>query len=350
MSEIKQFVNVQNIENWNDAAKESVKNNGQIAFVPKIESTDETEGNQVSCLFANGETFGDGAWTNKTVLKEGFKVMGVTVGNLKDGDTIDGGLTIEDILKRILMKTIDVTATKPSGVLKFGSANAANKTVEMGSTFATTLGNTFTDGKFTGNSGYNYTLAAGCTQTGVVFYDGSDVVDANYSKVIKSTTKLKAIVSYSANTKTPKKNTGDNSNVTIPAGTFTAQLSNNQLVTITPAYYAFYKTFASGATENAPVSSAQANGYTTNFSNPSKFEIKDSNSVAKIVIYTRSTIKDVQYVTPVMGQPWTPQVTSAQVILLPNGEEQKDYKKYVIATADGSNFAGGAGCYISITY
>ena len=338
---------------------------GVVALMTKIE---EIESSIQGMDYDNG-TSADSVYVAKVTQKDGkistvtksiseiqnsttqdIKVIGVTVGTLKDGDTIASGSSMEDVLKRMLCKEIDVTATKPSGVLKFGDVNATNKTVEMGSTFATILGNTFTDGKFTGDSGYSYTLPAGCTQTSVVFYDGSDVVNANYSKVIKSTTKLKATVSYSANANTPKKNTGDNSDVTIPAGSFTAQLSNNQPVTITPTYYAFYKTFASGAAENTPVSSTQNNGYTTSFSNPETFNIPNSNSIAKVVIYTRSTIKDVQYVTPVMGQTWIPQVTLAQVIKLPNGEDQKDYKKYVIKTADDTNFAGGSGCYISIEY
>lgn len=54
-----------------------------------------------------------------------------------------------------------------------------------------------------------------------------------------------------------------------------------------------------------------------------------------------------------MGQDWTTSnttKTTAQVIKLPNGNDQSDYNKYVIATADNSNFPVGQGCYVSITY
>lgn len=132
-------------------------------------------------------------------------------------------------------------------------------------------------------------------------------------------------------------------------------LSSSNSAKVTGKYYTFYKTFASGVAVTAPESSAKPNGYTANFTAPTNFDlnIAESKSFSKIVIYTRRTIKEVKYVTPVMGQDWTTSNTTkitAQVIKLPNGNNQSDYNKYVIATADDSNFPVGAGCYVSITY
>lgn len=132
-------------------------------------------------------------------------------------------------------------------------------------------------------------------------------------------------------------------------------LSNSNSAQVTGKYYTFYKTFASGVAVTAPESSAKLNGYTKSFTAPTNFDlnIQESKSFSKIVIYTRRTIKEVKYVTPVMGQDWTTSnttKTTAQVIKLPNGSDQSDYNKYVIATADDSNFPVGAGSYVSITY
>ena len=178
------------------------------------------------------------------------------------------------------------------------------------------------------------------------------MVDANYSKDIKSATTLKATVSYSANANTPKKNTGDNSNVAIAAGQF-----DTAPVTITPAYYTFYKTFASGAAkETDPVSSADAydRGYEISFIAPTEFDLNvaAANSFSKIVIYTTGTIKNVFCDIPPLKQDWTTSNTikTTVTINLPNGSGQLDYNKYVIATPDDSNLPVGTENKISINY
>ena len=76
---VKQFLKVQNFNNWTDDKKNEVNEKGQIVFVPGATRSDVVD---VNAIYANGDVFGDGALSNKTVLTQGFKVEGGPLSDL----------------------------------------------------------------------------------------------------------------------------------------------------------------------------------------------------------------------------------------------------------------------------
>lgn len=160
--------------------------------------------------------------TANTELSKDITVTGVTVGNLADGATLTKGMTLDQILTQILMKEIDVQATNPS--VKITSTGTAAGTYEVGTPVSVTLGNTYTDGKFTGKTGYNYDLAAGCAQGAVTYKKGSTNLESNTDSFVltEGTTTYKCTSAYGASTAQPVTNFGNNSSVTIAAGTATS--------------------------------------------------------------------------------------------------------------------------------
>ena len=160
--------------------------------------------------------------TANTELSKDITVTGVTVGNLADGATLTKGMTLDQILTQILMKEIDVQATNPS--VKITSAGTAAGTYEVGTPISVTLGNTYTDGKFTGTTGYNYNLAAGCAQGAVTYKKGSTNLESNTDSFVltEGTTTYKCTSAYGASTNKPVTNFGNESTVSIAAGTATS--------------------------------------------------------------------------------------------------------------------------------
>lgn len=156
--------------------------------------------------------------TANTELSKDITVTGVTVGNLADGTTLTAGMTLDQILTQILMKEIDVTATKPS--VKITSTGTTAGTYEVGTEISVTLGNTYTDGKFTGQTGYSYTLAAGCEQGAVTYKKGNANLTGNTDSVVlaEGTTTYKCSSAYGASTAKPVTNFDNESSVSIAAG------------------------------------------------------------------------------------------------------------------------------------
>lgn len=118
MSEIvKQFLKVQNFNNWTDDKKNEVNENGQIVFVPGATRSDVVD---VNAIYANGDVFGDGALSNKTVLTQGFKVEGGPLSDLlkdKGITEIEEGTNLQDLLKSLFCVELwpqRITVTRPA--------------------------------------------------------------------------------------------------------------------------------------------------------------------------------------------------------------------------------------------
>lgn len=118
MSEIvKQFLKVQNFNNWTDDKKNEVNENGQIVFVPGATRSDVVD---VNAIYANGDVFGDGALSNKTVLTQGFKVEGGPLSDLlkdKGITEIEEGTNLQDLLKSLFCVELwpkKITVTQPA--------------------------------------------------------------------------------------------------------------------------------------------------------------------------------------------------------------------------------------------
>lgn len=178
---------------------------------------------------------------DKLMTTKDITVTGVTVGNLSNGATIPAGTDIMALLAQMLAKELGVSATKPSAKLTGDTTKTVEKgTVISGKTYTVT----YTDGKYTGATGYNYTLAAGCTPTSATFsgVTGTQSQDGNVFSLVandftvNSAVTVSASVAYDAASNVPV--TNFNNEVTtglIGSGSASATGS----ITYTPQLYWF---------------------------------------------------------------------------------------------------------------
>lgn len=176
----------------------------------------------------------------KLCLNEDIKVMGVTVGNLKDGIILQKGDDLQTILQKILCKTIDVSAEHPTANLTPNQTTS----LEYGSKIADTpMTITLTQGKFVGDTGYSYTKNMDCKITAATIDSADATIAANgltatYTVPAFTLTAAKTVrgtASVGANTVVPVKNDGTNSSVTYAGGVITC----NGQRTWNPVYKAF---------------------------------------------------------------------------------------------------------------
>jgi hypothetical protein len=87
-------------------------------------ATQQVGAKQAGSIYKGGEIVGSTV-TDKLYIDSSVTVTGVTVGNFKDGDVIAPGTSVSEILQKMLMKEIDVTATKPTATLNLAGTPAA---------------------------------------------------------------------------------------------------------------------------------------------------------------------------------------------------------------------------------
>ena len=165
------------------------------------------------------------AVNSKLEDENGIKVMGVNVGNLHDGDTIESGSTIWDVIRRMLTNVIDVHSVTPKITL---NSTISDRKYEVGTTITQTFSVSYTDGKFVGDSGYAYDVNAGCTEGATTYYkDGVAIQGSTNTTTFTGTGNVvfSADTEYSASSVTPKKNDGSDSSVTISSGTATSSIT-----------------------------------------------------------------------------------------------------------------------------
>ena len=186
------------------------------------------------------------------IVNEDFQVTGVTVGNFNDGHWVrakkpDGTPhTTWEVLQEMLTKVIDVIANKPT--ITLNSTSSVTK-VEVGTTLTQTFSVTYTDGYFSGQSGYTYHQNAGCAQGETIYKRGNTIIGTTDTYTFASVGNVifKAETDYGASTNTPVKNDGSESEVSIDGGTTTATR------TINVDKKMFYGNVASKITDNASV-------------------------------------------------------------------------------------------------
>lgn len=151
-------------------------------------------------------------------------VTGVTVGNLTNGSVIPEGSTLTEFLELMLCKTIGVKSISPSVVLTGESLGA---TYEVGTTVNMQLGYVFTDGKFVGETGYNYSVNAGCAVKEALYSKNGTVLGSSNDTLVipEGDTKYSVSVKYDASTVTPVNNMGTELVNVIAAGTATSTKS-----------------------------------------------------------------------------------------------------------------------------
>lgn len=173
---------------------------------------------------------------DKLVTTEEIIVTGVNVGNLSNGTVIPAGTDIMGFLAKMLAKELGVSATKPSAKL----AGDSNATVEKGTVLSGKVYTaTYTDGKYTGVSGYSYTQAAGCPMNGCTWSGviGTETVNGNVYTMtagditVNETVTIKATIAYGAATNVPKTNFGND----VTTGLITAGNAVTSTIIYTPS-------------------------------------------------------------------------------------------------------------------
>lgn len=157
-------------------------------------------------------------------LDEAITVMGVSVGTLANGSTLKKGMSLSDILKKILIREIDAkVGAKPSVTIGVTGVTS-NGTYEVGTSLTATLSHTYTDGKFVGaDSLYQYNLAAGCAEGATTYkFDTTTVTSPHSLVVTEGSHTFNCTTTYGASTASPVKNNGTASTVSIPAGSATS--------------------------------------------------------------------------------------------------------------------------------
>lgn len=203
--------------------------------INKSMDANATEGSEKYGSIYKGDKILGTTEANKLYTTDELVVTGVTVGNLSNGTTIAAGSDIMGILTKMLMKELGVSATKPSAKL----AGDTTKTVEKGTVISgKTYTATYTDGKYTGVSGYTYTLAAGCEPTGVTWtgVTGTESKNGNvYSivandQVINNAVTISASIAYNAASNIPV----TNFNNSVSTGLIGSGSASTSSITYTP--------------------------------------------------------------------------------------------------------------------
>ena len=218
--------------------------------------TEETIGSKQSGNLYKGDKLVASTATDKLFLDEKVTVTGVTVGNFTSGKEIPAGTSISEILKQMLMKEIDVTATKPTSTLNLAGAPIPGS-YEAGTKISVTPSHTYVDGKFTGQSGYSYNLTAGCAEGSTTLKKGTAVINEGEVQTFTlgvETVNFTCTTAYGASSNVPKTNFGNDSKVKIDSGT---------TVTATKSYVGFANMFVvhvdndSAAIDSALIRSSQ---------------------------------------------------------------------------------------------
>lgn len=152
-------------------------------------------------------------------LDEAITVMGVSVGTLANGSVLKKGLSLSEILKKILIREIDVKiGFYPTTTINVGGVTKGG-TYEVGTPLTATLSNTYKDGVFVGaDSLYQYSLAAGCAVLSTTYsFDTTTVTSPHSLVVTEGSHAFKCTVAYGGSRAKPKKNNGTESVVKIPA-------------------------------------------------------------------------------------------------------------------------------------
>lgn len=157
-------------------------------------------------------------------LDDDITVMGVSVGTLANDSKLNKGMSLSDILKKILIREIDAAVgAKPSVTIGVAGVTSSG-TYEVGTPLTATLSHTYTDGKFVGaDSLYQYNLAAGCAEGATTYkFDTTTVTSPHSLVVTEGSHTFNCTTTYDASTASPVKNNGEASAVSIPAGTATS--------------------------------------------------------------------------------------------------------------------------------
>lgn len=154
----------------------------------------------------------DGDITVDTSIENDIKVTGVNIGSYKDGETITARTSVEEILRNILTNKIGVKISKPKLTMYLDDSGP----FEVGETVKGYIKVYYQDGQFIGETGYDYTLSAGCSTPENYIYkmNGVDLENNSYNipSISEGTTTFTVTGTYGQSINTPVDNTGEELN------------------------------------------------------------------------------------------------------------------------------------------
>lgn len=272
-------------------------------------------------------------------LDETITVMGVSVGTLVNGSTLEKGKSLSEILKQILIREIGaMVGAYPSTKLNV-SGVASGGTYEVGTSLTATLSHTYTDGKFAGaDSLYQYNLAAGCAE-GITTYnfDTTNVTSPHTFVVTEGSHMMNCKTAYGASTAKPKKNNGTASSVSIPAGTATSAIFS-----FTGKFYGYvgYSTKTAGSQfDSASIKKlAAAKQYLTVNGSTTLLSGGATSDGTSIVIAVPATYK-LAGIQNSLGVSILENFNAPVNVNYTNGETTTAYKVYVYPITSGAKVA-----------
>lgn len=281
-------------------------------------------------------TSADGVFTAETALDADITVMGVTVGAIGNNVKLTKGMTLSEVLKKILIKEIDVNKANPTTTIKVTGVSS-NGTYEVGTAISATLAHTYTDGKFSGQTGYSYNVNAGCAEGETKYYRGSNVVTSpDAFTITEGTHSWKCTTAYGASSVTPKKNNGTNSSVNIAAGTATSGTFN-----INGRYKAYigYSTETSGSAFNsAKIKALAAGNVFLNTSGSTTLKSSATSNGTSIVIACPATFK-LNTISNSLGVSIKENFAAPAQVDYTNGSTTTKYNVYVYPITSGAEIA-----------
>lgn len=170
------------------------------------------------------------------IFTQSFDVVSMNLGEMTDGTHVDVGEKIEDVVRKMLQKSVDVKATRPTQTITCSRTLPSN--IEVGSSLSFTLTSVLKDGYFESDdktaypndkfdqvnapNAHNGKLDAGCTAVDISYYmNGTETASGSItiSSFTENTYTFGASIEYSASSVVAKKSTGADSEVNIPSGT-----------------------------------------------------------------------------------------------------------------------------------
>ena len=202
----------------------------------------------------------DGDITVDTSIENDIKVTGVNIGSYKDGESITAGTSVEEILRNILTNKIGVKISKTP---KLTMSLTKSGTFEVGESVEGTITVSYQDGQFIGESGYNYTLSAGCSKPENYTYkmNGEELENNNYSipSISEGTTTFTVSGTHGESTNTPKDNTGEELN-DIKIDSATISTSTN-----IKAYYKYFYGYVEYNSDLSEITDETLNKLSSNY-------------------------------------------------------------------------------------
>jgi hypothetical protein len=270
-------------------------------------------------------------FSGDTATNKDITIAGVNVGNLKDGDVIPEGTTLTSFLEIMLRKAIGVKSVKPTVTL---TSTSFNNTYEVGTIVDLALNHTYTDGKFVGDSGYNYSVNAGCEVESFSYFKDDELMTTSSDRlsVVEGNTSYKVSLKYNASTIIPVNNIGEHiTNAIISSGT----VSDTKNVKGAYKYFmgyspkTSYDQFSSNDIRNLTVKSGFINGNTTIVNSTA---IKSNGTSIIIACPNKYSLKTVENG---LGANILSNFESGEV-LVKTGEIETSYIVYVYPITNGA--------------